>query len=112
MYLFNLRRSALTQSAFSKNNERSAFTLIELLVVIAIIGVLVGLLLPASCSLPCCVGLTRCPPGWIAMACLRCGRHQCLVWLRGVTCRPVCWVRSANPFTHIIHQGHASNVPV
>ena len=47
MYLFNLRRSALTQSAFSKNNERSAFTLIELLVVIAIIGVLVGLLLPA-----------------------------------------------------------------
>ena len=47
MYLFNLRRSALTQSGFSKNNERSAFTLIELLVVIAIIGVLVGLLLPA-----------------------------------------------------------------
>ena len=47
MYLFNLRQSAHTQSAFSKNNERSAFTLIELLVVIAIIGVLVGLLLPA-----------------------------------------------------------------
>jgi len=47
MYLFNLRQSADTQSAFSKNNERSAFTLIELLVVIAIIGVLVGLLLPA-----------------------------------------------------------------
>ena len=47
MSLFNLRQSAHTQSAFSKNNERSAFTLIELLVVIAIIGVLVGLLLPA-----------------------------------------------------------------
>ena len=47
MYLFNLRQSAHTQSAFSKNNERNAFTLIELLVVIAIIGVLVGLLLPA-----------------------------------------------------------------
>ena len=47
MYLFNLRQSAHSQSAFSKNNERSAFTLIELLVVIAIIGVLVGLLLPA-----------------------------------------------------------------
>ena len=47
MYLFNLRQSADTQGAFSKNNERSAFTLIELLVVIAIIGVLVGLLLPA-----------------------------------------------------------------
>ena len=47
MYFFDFRQSAHTQSAFSKNNERSAFTLIELLVVIAIIGVLVGLLLPA-----------------------------------------------------------------
>ena len=47
MSFFHCRQSAHTQSALSRNNDRTAFTLIELLVVIAIIGVLVGLLLPA-----------------------------------------------------------------